>query len=1707
MKLKICRISDDGEISRVSQSDVDLNILPTNAGIIPDKAVLSDDYSSTKEQKVGIFHEEMPQTIITRVVQYSLDVVQLQSDETPTMIRNLRSTLSPDIQPGIQFWKELPLTAEGLEKMTQYEDCIDAFVFHPHNNDLSLLEAYKHKKSFVRRILIAVLLCLLMPLGGTAAEWNEQKYKEIEQSIQSPIISGKDYDITRYGAKPDASAAHNQKAIQKAIDTCSKKGGGRVLIPAGKTFETGAISLKSHVNLVVEEGAVLRFAFQPSLYPIVETSWEGVDCYNLSPCIYAFQQTDIAVTGKGTIDGNGSRQTWWPWCGSSRFGWREGIINQHAEARPRLLKNGEDGIPMKDEKGRRTPERSFTSADGLRPQLININQCQRILIEDITLLASPFWVIHPLKSTDITVRGVHINNDGPNGDGCNPESCDRVLIENSFFNTGDDCIAIKSGRNLDGRERAMPSQNIIIRHCEMRNGHGGVVIGSEISGGARNIFAHDCVMDSPALERVLRIKTNSCRGGIIENIFLRDITVGQCDESVLKINLDYEHHENCCRGYYPTVRDVLMENVTCQKSRYGVLIIGLEEGTYVNDITVRNCRFNGVENGNAINGKTSNILFDRLFVNGSLALTKMPYKHYSEWMTQSEMKRTPKSYMLDNAKKPKWSYTMGIELESMLDTYLRYGGQDILDYCKLYTDTMINARGDIRGYKLADYNLDNIRTGHFVSRMYQLYPEPKNLKAIQTLMQQLQDQPRTKADKVYWHKAIYAYQVWLDGIFMGLPFRCLTASYLRHQPSDIKPQTIYDDAVNQMKTTYEKTLDPRTGLNRHAYDETKEMFWADSQTGLSRHCWGRAQGWFTMALIEVLDALPKDYARRQEVITLLEKDLEAIVRWQDQQTGLWYQVMDSPGRDGNYLESTCSSMFAYALLKAYRKGYVGAQYRDAGIKAYRGIIRHFIRINEDQTLSLNNCCSVAGLGPKNNPRRDGTYQYYLSEPICDDDAKGLGPFIWASLEMEQLGFDTENVMQPINRQAVVNRNNPVITEADPLASLSVGNGHFATTIDITGLQSYPFEYRGGVPLTAMSDWGWHSFPNTNNLMPAESEKTLDLGHGHPEIYAVEYRKAEDGRHKQATEYFRANPHRLNLGVIGLSLKDANAQPVALQSLTDIRQELKLYDGTIESSFKADGQQVNVITAALQQQDAVIYRIKSPLLSDGRATVTIRFPYPTGQHSDDAADWTKPELHNSRIVSSTAHSALIEHQIDTTRYYLMLSWQEEAQLQMTDRHQFQLSTSAKEFAFSAEYLPEAPKATMPLAFDQALRSVKRSWNRWWNNGAIVDFSQCTDPRAKELERRVVLSQYLTQINCANSLPPQETGLTYNSWFGRPHLEMTWWHMIDFALWNRPQVLADVLQWYSDAAYPEAKKIAKRQGFKGIRWMKMTDPWAGEAPSNVGSFLIWQQPHYIYMAEELYRANPTKETLNKYAQLVEETAAFMADFVTQNAHKAHKLYHLLEVTAMQESVSKDIAYDQPFELAYWHYGLSMANRWRERQGLPRNPQWDDIIQHLSPLPQKYGLFTAGQPIAPTLDEEKSRSDHPAVLGPFGLLPSCPLCCDTVAASRTLSWVMQNWNWPSTWGWDYGMTAMAAARLGHPETALQALLLDTQKNTYLKNGHNFQTSDRLRIYLPGNGALLTAIAMMCAGWDGCSEPLNPGFPHDGTWNVRWENLQRMQ
>jgi polygalacturonase len=323
--------------------------------------------------------------------------------------------------------------------------------------------------------------------------------------------------------------------------------------------------------------------------------------------IYASEAENIALTGKGTIDGQASNKKWWWMNGNPEFGWKEGMISQRTAGRPVLLGYEQNETPVE--------KRVFGLEDALRPQLINFYKCKTVLIEGLTIKNSPFWVIHPLMTSDFILRGATIESIGPNSDGCDPESCDKVIIENCYFNTGDDCIAIKSGRNNDGRKWNLPSKNIIVRNCRMAAGHGGVAIGSEISGGFSNLFVENCQMDSPELLRVIRIKTSNCRGGIIENINVRNITVGQCKEAVLHVSLKYEPDEKCNRSFPPFVRNVNLDNVTSRGSEYGVFIEGLDESINVSGIIVKNCSFNGVEKENSIAG-AERVIFRNLKING-----------------------------------------------------------------------------------------------------------------------------------------------------------------------------------------------------------------------------------------------------------------------------------------------------------------------------------------------------------------------------------------------------------------------------------------------------------------------------------------------------------------------------------------------------------------------------------------------------------------------------------------------------------------------------------------------------------------------------------------------------------------------------------------------------------------------------------------------------------------------------------------------------------------------------------------------------------------------------------------------------------------------------------------------------------------------------------------------------------------------------------
>ncbi|HBG58640.1 MAG TPA: hypothetical protein DDX07_11570 [Porphyromonadaceae bacterium] len=685
----------------------------------------------------------------------------------------------------------------------------------------------------------------------------------------------------------------------------------------------------------------------------------------------------------------------------------------------------------------------------------------------------------------------------------------------------------------------------------------------------------------------------------------------------------------------------------------------------------------------------------------------------------------------------------------------------------------------------------------------------------------------------------------------------------------------------------------------------------------------------------------------------------------------------------------------------------------------------------------------------------------------------------------------------IDRLALVKRNNPRITEFEALSSLSVGNGNFAVTVDATGLQTFPEIYAEGVPLGTQSQWGWHSFPNIEDFTAEETLKDYNF-RGWNEPYAVQFN--EPGRSQAAADYFRVNPHRLHLGYIGLELTDPEGNMLNSEKLTDMNQELDLWEGVIHSRFMVGVDTAVVKTAVHPDKDRLAVSLQSPLIGKGMMQVNLRFPYPTGGHADDATDWNMPEKHRTEIVAQDEHSYLLKRTLDSTVYYVVLQFEGEATLTEKGAHYFVLTPGSDSFAFTCTFTEKLPEADA-VPVQESFEASSDYWTAFWQNGGAVDFSKSTDERAAELERRVVLSQYLMAIQSAGIYPPQETGLTYNSWYGKFHLEMHWWHAVHFALWNRTELLERSMDWYA-TAYPKAKAIAERQQFEGVRWMKMTDPSATEAPSKVGSFLIWQQPHFIYMAELIYRNNPTEEVLEKYGFLVEETAEFMASFATYDELEGR--YVLKGIIPAQETLRASETINPPFELSYWHYAMSVAQQWRERAGQKRKPQWDELIDKLSPLAYNSdGLYLASEDATDTYKDIRFTSDHPAVLGALGMMPECKLVRRDYM-QNTLNWIWDNWNWGKTWGWDYPMTAMSAARLGDPEKAVGALLMDKRTNTYLVNGHNYQDA-RLRVYLPGNGGLLTAVAMMCAGWDG-NEKNTPGFPKNGKWNVQWEGLAPM-
>jgi len=458
------------------------------------------------------------------------------------------------------------------------------------------------RREFLQNVLISGAGLGVSGLIGSSAvalepllaedPWIEAR--RILRRIKAPVFPRRDFSIARFGAVGNARTDCTE-AFAKAISACSRAGGGRVLVPEGE-FLTGAIHLKSNVNLHVSKNATIRFDRDPMKYlPVVFTRWEGMELMSYSAFIYAFGQRNIAITGEGVIDGQADCDHWWPWKGRPGCGWKRGDPEQ-TKARRLLYDMVEKGTPVK--------ERVFGEGSYLRPNFIQPYRCDNVLIEGVTLRHSPMWQLHPVLCRNVTIRGVKIEREagateqtGPNADGCDPESCRDVLIRDCTFNTGDDCIAIKSGRNNDGRRVPIPSENIVIQNCQMRDGHGGITIGSEISAGVRNVFAENCQMDSPNLNIAIRFKNNALRGGQLENFYFRNIEVGQVSDAAVTADFNYEEGAN--GPHIPRLHHLVVENLRSGKSKRALDLRGLEKA-HLTDIQLSNCTFDGVADGNLV---------------------------------------------------------------------------------------------------------------------------------------------------------------------------------------------------------------------------------------------------------------------------------------------------------------------------------------------------------------------------------------------------------------------------------------------------------------------------------------------------------------------------------------------------------------------------------------------------------------------------------------------------------------------------------------------------------------------------------------------------------------------------------------------------------------------------------------------------------------------------------------------------------------------------------------------------------------------------------------------------------------------------------------------------------------------------------------------------------------------------------------------------
>jgi hypothetical protein len=673
----------------------------------------------------------------------------------------------------------------------------------------------------------------------------------------------------------------------------------------------------------------------------------------------------------------------------------------------------------------------------------------------------------------------------------------------------------------------------------------------------------------------------------------------------------------------------------------------------------------------------------------------------------------------------------------------------------------------------------------------------------------------------------------------------------------------------------------------------------------------------------------------------------------------------------------------------------------------------------------------------------------------------------------------------IDRKALVTRHNLTITDRNLHGPTQVGNGHFAFGFDITGLQTFSPD------ANTMSDWGWHKFAEPNGQTPADFKGQEWDTQGHLVRYDI-----QNPQQEALTDWMISNPQRLNLGRIGLILKKKDGSAVVLNDLQNPVQKLDMWTGISTSTFEIDGKQVKVVTIGNPNQDGIAVHIEAPGLNDGQIGVFLDFPYASHGQFDGGGDWNSPDKHQTKAIINN-NNAIFHRTLDDTKFDIGLKWANGATIKNTKPHRYELTPTGKNQLDIVVTFSKAPIKTALPAYAAVKTAGINHWAKFWLSGGAIDLSASKDPRWMELERRIILSQYIMAVNEVGSTPPQESGLVNNGWFGKYHFEMIWWHEAHYALWGRLPLMDESMRVYA-LNLKTSQDRAKRQGYEGARWPKTVgDNEHWEWPNEINPLLIWQQPHPIFFAELAYRTNPTKATLAEWGNIVVQTADFMASYPYYNKDQdRYILGYPLQVVS--ENADPRTCYNPTFELSYWRTGLKLAQKWRKRLNMPANPKYAAVLAKLSKLPVKDGMYESWENITDMWT--KYNFEHPALTGAYGLLPGDGV--DIPTMEKTFNKVGQTWRFDRTWGWDFPMLAMCAARLGHGDKAIEYLLnyksFDLEQHGLVGGGGPFP-------YFPGNGGLLYAVALMAAGWDGAPSGNAPGFPKDGQWVVKSEGLKR--